>query len=77
MLTLYILCYLSDVWVLGTYALIRRRPRWFDWCNLITAFPAGLLDVYLHAWPQLALSVAFAVIAACNLVRSRTFDKHN
>lgn len=61
---LEIIAYLSDAWVLATYALLARRGRVvpFHWANALGAAPLLIIEVTQRAWPVIPLTGTFCVL---------------
>lgn len=68
--TIIVLAYVSDAWVLATYALMAagRRSLWFHMANALGAVPIAAVEIAARTWPPLILTVAFGLIGAVGMV---------
>lgn len=59
-----IIAYVSDAWVLATYAWLARRakPIPFHWANALGAAPLLVIEVTQKAWPVLPLTSTFCLL---------------
>lgn len=61
---LNLVAYVSDAFVLGTYALLARTGRAlpFHWANALGAVPLLVVEVTTEAWPVVPLTLTFCVL---------------
>lgn len=71
-MTLNILGYLADVFLLGTYATIKKHPRWYDWANFL-CFPVLLIiETTAGAYPVIPLTATFGVLGGWHLLQRKS-----
>ena len=64
-----VLSWVGVVLVLAAYA--SRRPRVFDWANVVLCVPVSLPALLAGAYPSVAISLAFGGIGGWSRWRAR------
>jgi len=61
--------FVADALILFAYA--SKRPRWFDWANVLSAPILLAVEITTGAWAIIPITVSFGLIGAWHLVTQR------